>query len=355
MSLGTNITKYREQREISQEYLAFKLGVDSEIVALWEEDKAQPSIAQLKLLALILQVTIDQLCEEPLNNPGLPLFSASMQYTKDVYIRAGKIALKNNLKINFISILAAAFLFLCILLFPNEKSWAIIPAILCATSIVSQIRMRRIVIKAAEQMITLNPNTRSEYCFYSDHFEVNSISDKTSSTRTTKYTEIVNTVQDEQYIYLFFTNKQYLIIDKSSCSHNIDKLYQLLEIASTKVNTQKSQTQKKGIKVLLNVFFALSIASLFMAMLLLGFVLAGAPDASTNLPEYMWTFFVFLPLPLTSFILGIIYKCKGYGCTRNIVLGAIMSTLLFLYGCFVFLPFPEISASAVMCATKLLG
>lgn len=47
-----------------------------------------------------------------------------------------------------------------------------------------------------------------------------------------------------------------------------------------------------------------------------------------------WVLFLFLPIPLTSFILGIHYKRRGWKTTKNIVVGVIFTVLLFAFGVF---------------------
>jgi hypothetical protein len=55
---------------------------------------------------------------------------------------------------------------------------------------------------------------------------------------------------------------------------------------------------------------------------------------STETTANAWMFFLFLPIPLASLILGIIYKRKGLKTTKNIVAGVIFIILLCAYGAF---------------------
>lgn len=55
---------------------------------------------------------------------------------------------------------------------------------------------------------------------------------------------------------------------------------------------------------------------------------------STGATDNAWMFFLFLPIPLASLILGIVYKCKGLKTTKNIVAGVIFTILLCAYGAF---------------------
>lgn len=48
----------------------------------------------------------------------------------------------------------------------------------------------------------------------------------------------------------------------------------------------------------------------------------------------MWVFWCWLPIPITSIVLGIKYKLMGYKCTKNIVVGAFIGSFLLVYGLF---------------------
>ena len=61
MSIGTTIKKLRRERDITQEQLAEYLGISSQAVSLWETEKTAPDISQLPLLALIFDVSADEI------------------------------------------------------------------------------------------------------------------------------------------------------------------------------------------------------------------------------------------------------------------------------------------------------
>ncbi len=63
MSIGTTIKRLRRSRSMTQEQLAARLGITANAVSQWECDRTAPDIAQLPLLAGLLEVTIDALFE----------------------------------------------------------------------------------------------------------------------------------------------------------------------------------------------------------------------------------------------------------------------------------------------------
>lgn len=79
--------------------------------------------------------------------------------------------------------------------------------------------------------------------------------------------------------------------------------------------------------------FILTIACLWFPL----FILAEFETTPTSFTENMWVFYLFLPIPILSIILGIKYKKVGYKCTKNIVAGFIIGFLLTVYGSFPFI------------------
>lgn len=98
-------------------------------------------------------------------------------------------------------------------------------------------------------------------------------------------------------------------------------------------HTSGSVIKRKVIRVALLLLFILSFLSIYMGLALV--------SATTNYAhpttENMWLYFVPLPIPLASLILGIIYKKKGFKATKNIVVGIIFSVSLIIYGSFTFI------------------
>lgn len=100
--------------------------------------------------------------------------------------------------------------------------------------------------------------------------------------------------------------------------------------------TDKINDNPKSQKAMISVLLALFILSFFTIF----FALALVSERTTHnyaMTENMWLFFLPLPIPLASLVLGIIYKRKGFKTTKNIVAGIIFSILLIIYGSFTFI------------------
>lgn len=61
MEFAENLKALRSQAGLSQEQLAERLGISRQAVAKWEGDKAQPELDKLVELAMLYQITVDEL------------------------------------------------------------------------------------------------------------------------------------------------------------------------------------------------------------------------------------------------------------------------------------------------------
>ena len=64
MTLGEKIREARRKCGLSQEQLAERLSVSRSAIAKWETDKGLPDVGNLKLLARLLNVSVDYLLDE---------------------------------------------------------------------------------------------------------------------------------------------------------------------------------------------------------------------------------------------------------------------------------------------------
>lgn len=63
MSLGTHLFYARKNKGLSQEMVAEKLGVSRQTISKWETDETLPDIQQSKRLAVIYNLTLDELID----------------------------------------------------------------------------------------------------------------------------------------------------------------------------------------------------------------------------------------------------------------------------------------------------
>ncbi|MDY4787824.1 MAG: helix-turn-helix transcriptional regulator [Bacilli bacterium] len=335
MSLGNKIYEHRKKIGMSQEELGFKLNVTRQSVSLWENDQAQPSIDNLKKLAEIFNVSIDELCgstiistKENNDDNSEPLVKASVVYTEDLYQKMYRLYYKKRFVVIIIAIIISILFLLDIILSNSNKEFIIIPLLFIIIFVSALLGIHKQIYKQVQSGINLNPNLNVNYLFYSDHFILESTSDNSRATYNKRYDQIKTRFQDENYIYLLF-DVFFTIIDKRTCNQKIDLLLQLLYL-------KKEDNINKKVKKLLMIFFILSIVSIFIALMVvaISISLSPLPEFPLVMVEHMWKFFLVIPLPITSVILGVVYYKKGYKCKKNIIAGVIMTFILCIYGSF---------------------
>ncbi len=90
LSIGTNIQKYRQRLGLSQQALGQKLNVSEQTVRLWEEDKAVPTIENLKQLKDAFQISVDAIlagqddAKTNINENSLDTVCAALAYAMGI-------------------------------------------------------------------------------------------------------------------------------------------------------------------------------------------------------------------------------------------------------------------------------
>ena len=336
MDFGDKILEYRKKAGLSQEELGYKLNVTRQSVSLWENNQAQPSLENLIALAKIFNVSISELCGEneeidKKSNDVVDeaLFKASVNYTEQIYVNVYKSLYFKHIIINCCAILLSIFILVGILVSDTNNGVAIIP-VLCIFVFVSYIlRVFSNIKKLSKDAAKLKPNLKVEYSFFDKYFVMNSKSDNSNSTYNKKYSEIQTKTQDSEYIYLTFDGV-FTVIDKKTCEGHSDRLIELIGLK------REDNSIKKKIKVLLLISFIVSLISIYIALMVVAISVNSSPlpDFPLVMAEYMWKFFIIVPIPLASIILGFIYLKKGYKCKKNIIAGIIMTGLLCVFGSF---------------------
>ncbi len=190
-------------------------------------------------------------------------------------------------------------------------------------------------------------DTKLETEFYEDHF----IRKGETISFNIKYSNISRCVETDTNIYLEDGVKiAVTIFPKDTCGVEVQDFirktftnYENHMQGKTKVKKEKREKKNNPylIKLVLLVLFIASIASLWGALYSVSLVNTLIPQYGFNFTKNLWVFWCWLPVPISSIILGKKYKKEGFKCTKNIVAGYIMAVLLFMYGAFVFFPTHE--------------
>ena len=100
----------------------------------------------------------------------------------------------------------------------------------------------------------------------------------------------------------------------------------------------KNKNKDKLINTLMIILFVITLCCLWGALWSVTVIDEINPQHGFNFTKNTWVFWCWLPIPLTSIILGFIFNNKGFKCTKNIVAGFIIGFLLLIYGAFSLFP-----------------
>ena len=332
MTVGEKIQFYRKKNGLSQEELGQKMLVSRQTVSLWEMDKTLPTVDNLIRLKEIFSVSIDDILSE-----AEPI-EESKNEPKEAYVfKYNKMDLQNVFKKICFPLVKRAIIFtlacsvLFILFAASEANETIIGLLLgyFLVGVISHIKgyfAYRKVWKISEKKIL---QCTYSYEIFDGYFMLN-ISKNEEITRTQKvYFDDIEKIQSfGDYLVLQFAGQSYII--KTDALITESAFITFCKNPSNKVEMRKPKDKLKIISILL---FVLSICTIGGAL----FGVAILSGINQTMPENMWVFFLFLPIPIASIAFGFYLKKKGYKYKKNIIVGFIMAVLLCIYGSFTFI------------------
>ncbi len=101
-----------------------------------------------------------------------------------------------------------------------------------------------------------------------------------------------------------------------------------------------TEKENKNTKIIMNVLFILTLASIFFGLITNSILSYNKIDFTST----SWVFWLWLPVPILSIFLGYKYKKNGLKVKKNIISGYIIGILLLIYGSF-WLMFPSSASS----------
>ena len=178
--------------------------------------------------------------------------------------------------------------------------------------------------------------------FYEDYF----IRKGEKYSVTIDYSEITRCVENDTNFYLEYAKKNMvIIIQKNRCDlelisfirNKFSNLENNLGDTSSYKEIKKAKNTKL-INTLMIILFIATLCCLWGAMWSVSLINEINPQHGFNFTKNTWVFWCWLPIPISSIILGFIYNGKGLKCTKNIVAGFIIGFLLLVYGAFSLFP-----------------
>lgn len=331
MAVGEKLQYYRKREKLSQEELGQKLLVSRQTISLWETGQTLPTIDNLIKLKDIFNVSIDELLgEENIQEQDAP---PEESYTFRYSLKELKQIQKNSIW-NVFKFPLIFIVLLILYLFPLSDTAEAEANIAFAMGIIITIIILNIRNFVAHKKSWKQSNDRivaTDYIYdvYSDHISIQVRRNQEVLRSSKHYFSEIEKVQDIGKFLLFQLNSQLFIIRKSELSPNS----QFFEILTSKTKNKKLNSATGKWKTLSVSMVAASIISIFAAVICVLYV----DTSNVFTTDNMWIFFLFLPIPITSIIVGIFLKSKGFKATKNIVTGIITAVILCIYGSFTFI------------------
>lgn len=339
MTVGQRIQQYRKEKKLSQEELAQMLFVSRQTISLWEKDQTLPSIDNLIRLKEIFGMSIDEiLTGSPLptdavveNPPSKPNETYSFRFTPEEM----KTFSRTFLLRRFRPILIRRFLLLLII---SAIAWAsdvgpvfasILTGILTVLNVLAYVglgRSIRLHRKANERIV----RTCYSYQVWEDRiFLTIQRENEPDEFHTIRFSEIKQCYETDA-LYAFDFNNKLLLLRKNDLLGDSA----IPSTLSGKIRKRWVSVPNRKARALSIALFVLTIASIWLALIVVNFF-----SEATNglMAEFMWIFYLYLPLPISSIVVGIILRKRGVKALKNIIAGIIMSILLIIYGSFTFI------------------
>ena len=251
------------------------------------------------------------------------LFKAKTKYDENIY----KKCYLNLSKSSFLTLALLTMLPILIIIYifmtNSDKIALIIPIIFIGIIVYRLVKLLGEIKLAIKKAVLTRSEYVSEFIFYEDFFVVISTYKDETSKLVVKYTDLIVKKQDKDYFYLSFLNK-FVAIEKKSCIEHQMKLKSLIAI--------KKDADK--IKYLITIFSFLSIASIFISVIIASILSMNSPLPTFpyTMTEYLWIMFLFVPIPIVSLILGIKHNSKS-----TVIIAIIGVVGLVIYGSMYFI------------------
>ena len=153
--------------------------------------------------------------------------------------------------------------------------------------------------------------------FYNDYFTIDCLLNNQTISKKYQYQDIKKVYDDKEYIYILVEDV-FEIIDKK------DATEELLKKFDKEIITDKNLYKNKE-KVNFSLLITLLSTIICIILIMLCICLFNIPGFPLGAYEYLWIFFIFIPFPIYTIILGIKFKN-----IRNFILG-LLFFILFIY------------------------
>ena len=360
MTVGEKIQQRRKEKGWSQEDLAEQVGVSRQSISLWEKDQTTPSLENMKILCRLFQISMDELLgQTPTPQPTQPPPSPALvttHWSPEFQTRALRMLYHKYLSVTLgfaVALMVLGILFAVFGWAVGEDVEANLVGFLSYAVIFLVLWLLRWIQiqRAVKRHTVLYPNHVTTVEFYPGYIHIQSRSDRSSSCNDWSYQSLKSARSDGEIMVLQGPESMiaFRLADLQGDAPWI--------LSALKANAKKYSAPNwllpnrlplkhplslrlKGKRYYLwkNILLVLFVASL--GCLLFAMPLCALLSRLGGLPEftrYLWGFYLLLPIPMASILLGCWGIRQGIPAKKNVIAGAIMAGLLVIYGSIGFL------------------
>lgn len=341
MTIGERLQQHRKDLGLSQEELGQQLHVSRQTVSQWETDQTLPTVDNLIRLKELFGVSIDSLLskegsfeKEPEETPRESYQFTFSEAELRLFYRNRMFA---TLKRPLISLLL--ILFLSIIFLTQYRSLSkdirivliLVLIVVLIRFIILFLKTRRFYKRNAKDIALCT----YQYDFYQQHFTMRIEKEGVFSSLTIIPYERIDRVQDaDPFLFVYYKGSVCLL--RRADLQPDSMLFHPSQMLPPKA---VYQSPPRRLRKFSWVVFVLAIAALPLWLLLFSLFVLSIPDFREIAFHIAWTMFVSLFLPVASIILGCVLKSKKMAYKKNVVVGIIMSCVLFFFGTVWFLVF----------------
>ncbi len=349
--MENNIQNYRKRLGLSQEELGERLFVSRQTISQWETGQTQPTLDNLMRLHEILGVSIDELVgvavtkveSEPKAQPNAPAAEQHIvEYSQSEVYEICNIGLKKSIRNLVISALASLLLLILACTVEDGALFAVLFGVflMCTALWINYlIKHRRTTMRAAQRMVG------KKYCFtlIGPRLILSILDDSGVVFDRVIMMHEIDWVRETKTFAVFEHDGLIYALRRSQMPEFAVTYAALKGQENYKPLPKSPKLRGWGIA-----FFVLTLLSIIFGLwisVLLGMALP-LKDGSPAFPHRFWGFFLVLPIPIFSIVLGYMLKKREMPHRKNFVASGIIIPLLIIYGCFCFMPLYEINPIA---------
>jgi len=310
--------------------------VSRQTVSLWETDQTLPTVDNLRLLRDVFGVSIDELLGvEPAPAPDepTPLESYTFRHTRE-HVEMKFLANKRRLLMcTCLLLVVSVFALVVALLFSDHRTINLVLAVVGGFFMARMFGKYRNFCKTLDSEVERMLANTCTYRLYENELHVKiQKGDECLENLHIPYNALTEVGCSEFYYEIYYLGRNYLVPRSLFASEDTAPCSRFETLLKSAYAAKKRTVLGGKWRVISILLVVLSIVSVAVAMIcFIKLIASDLPDITWPY-QNDWVFLAFLPIPVASVCVGIYLVCKRKRAFKNIIVGIIVTCLLFTLG-----------------------